>query len=78
MAAKKPSFEEAVARLDEIVKHLEGGDMSLSESLAMFEEGTKLISGCTKLLDEAEQTVVKLKKGADRQPVELPFEDENA
>lgn len=77
MAAKKPSFEEAVVRLDEIVKHLENGDMSLKESLAMFEEGTKLISECTKLLDEAEQTVVKLKKGADRQPVELPFEDGN-
>lgn len=78
MAAKKPSFEQAVARLDEIVKHLENGDMSLSDSLAMFEEGTKLISSCTQLLDEAEQTVVKLKKGADRQPIELPFEDDNA
>lgn len=77
MAAKKPGFEEAVSRLDEIVKHLESGDMSLSESLAMFEEGTKLIVGCTKLLDEAEQTVVKLKKGADRQPVELPFEEDS-
>lgn len=78
MTAKKPSFEQAVARLDEIVKHLENGDMPLSDSLAMFEEGTKLISSCTQLLDEAEQTVVKLKKGADRQPIELPFEDENA
>lgn len=76
MATKKLSFEESVARLDEIVKHLESGDMPLSESLSMFEEGTKLISSCTKLLDEAEQTVVRLKKGADRQPVELPFEEE--
>lgn len=76
MATKKLSFEESVARLDEIVKHLESGDMPLSESLSMFEEGTKLISSCTKLLNEAEQTVVKLKKGADRQPVELPFEEE--
>lgn len=76
MATKKLSFEESVARLDEIVKHLESGDMPLSESLSMFEEGTKLISSCTKLLDEAEQTVIKLKKGADRQPVELPFEEE--
>lgn len=76
MATKKLSFEGSVERLDEIVKHLESGDMPLSESLSMFEEGTKLISSCTKLLDEAEQTVVKLKKGADRQPVELPFEEE--
>ncbi len=77
MAAKKPSFEESVARLDEIVKHLESGDMPLGESLTMFEEGTKLIAECTKLLDEAEQKVVKLKKGADRQPIELPFDEDS-
>ncbi len=75
MAAKKLSFEEAVSRLDEIVKHLENGDLPLSESLTMFEEGTRLIAECTRLLDEAEQKVVKLKKGADRAPMELPFED---
>lgn len=75
MGAKKFSFEESVARLDDIVKHLENGDMPLSESLSMFEEGTKLISACSKMLDEAEQKVVKLKKGPDREPIELPFED---
>lgn len=75
MGAKKLSFEESVARLDDIVKHLENGDMPLSESLSMFEEGTKLISTCSKMLDEAEQKVVKLKKGPDREPIELPFED---
>ena len=75
MGAKKISFEESVARLDDIVKHLENGDMPLSESLSMFEEGTKLISACSKMLDEAEQKVVKLKKGPDREPIELPFED---
>lgn len=75
MGAKKLSFEESVARLDDIVKHLENGDMPLTESLSMFEEGTKLISACSKMLDEAEQKVVKLKKGPDREPIELPFED---
>ena len=40
MGAKKLSFEESVARLDDIVKHLENCDMTLSESLSMFEEGT--------------------------------------
>ena len=75
MGAKKLSFEESVARLDDIVKHLENGDMPLSESLSMFEEGTKLISACSKMLDEAEQKVVKLKKGPDREPIEFPFED---
>lgn len=66
-----------MARLDEIVRHLEKGDMPLNDSLALFEEGTALIRSCEKQLDEAEQKVVKLRKGPDREPEELPFEDEN-
>ena len=76
MAGKKLSFEQSLARLEEIVRHLEKGDMPLSDSLALFEEGTALISGCSSMLDEAEQKVVKLRKGADRAPEELPFESE--
>jgi len=76
MAESKMNFEQSLARLDEIVRHLEKGDMPLQESLQLFEEGTALISSCTKLLDEAEQKVVKLKKGADRAPVETAFEEE--
>ncbi len=78
MASKKMSFEESLGRLDEIVRHLEKGDLPLSESLALFEEGTGLMSACSKMLDEAEQKVMKLRKGADRSPEELPFEDEEA
>ena len=77
MAGKKLSFEQSMARLDEIVRHLEKGDMPLNDSLALFEEGTALIRSCDKQLDEAEQKVVKLRKGPDREPEELPFEDEN-
>jgi exodeoxyribonuclease VII small subunit len=79
MAAKKNplSFEDSLSRLDEIVRHLEKGDLPLSESLALYEEGTALIASCSKMLDEAEQKVVKLKKGPDRSPVELDFEGEN-
>ena len=78
MAAKKQtlSFEDSLGRLEEIVRHLEKGDMPLNDSLALYEEGTGLIASCSKMLDEAEQKVVKLRKGADRQPEELPFEDE--
>ena len=77
MVGKKLSFEQSMARLDEIVRHLEKGDMPLNDSLALFEEGTALIRTCEKQLDEAEQKVVKLRKGPDREPEELPFEDEN-
>ena len=77
MADKKMSFEEALGRLEEIVRHLEKGDLPLSESLKLFEEGSGLLKNCSTMLDEAEQKDVKLKKGEDRQPVELAFEGEN-
>lgn len=70
------SFEQALGRLDEIVRSLESGDMLLSDSLALYEEGTALIKACSKMLDQAEQKVVKLKKGPDRAPIELEFEEE--
>ena len=73
MAKDKMSFEDSVKRLDEIVKLLERGDAPLSESLKLFEEGTSLISNCDTLLNEAEQKVVKLRKGHDVDPEELPF-----
>lgn len=74
MAAKKLSFEEKLARLEEIVAALEKGDAPLADSLKLFEEGTKLAGACTEELDKAEQQVVRLMKGPDGAPVELPFE----
>ena len=78
MAGKKAelSFEQSLSRLDEIVKHLEKGDLPLNDSLALYEEGTALIRSCSKMLDDAEQKVVKLKKGPDLAPIELDFEEE--
>ena len=63
-------------RLDEIVKQLEKGDVPLDASLALFEEGSRLLAACNEMLDTAEQKVVQLKKGSDGAPVELPFETE--
>jgi len=73
----KLSFEQSITRLDEIVKLLEKGDAPLNDSLKLFEEGTALISNCDAMLNEAEQMVVKLKKGPDGEPIELPFEDKD-
>ena len=75
MSGKKVTFEQQLERLEEIVAALEKGDAPLADSLKLFEEGTKLITACTKQLDQAEQQVVKLMKGADGAPVELPFEE---
>ena len=76
MAEKNLSFEEALKRLEEIVGALEKGDVTLSDSMTMFEEGTALIRSCSAMLDSAEQQVVRLKKGPDGAPVELPFDAE--
>lgn len=70
----KMTFEQAVTRIDEIVKALERGDAPLEQSLTLFEEGTNLIKFCGKLLDSAEQKVVRLQKGGDGCPEEAPFE----
>ena len=51
-------------------------DAPLADSLALFTEGTTLIAQCSDELDRAEQQVVKLMKGSDGAPVELPFEEE--
>ena len=74
MSGKAMTFEQQLQRLEAIVAALEKGDAPLAESLALFEEGTKLIGNCSKQLDQAEQQVVKLMKGPDGAPVELPFE----
>lgn len=68
------TFEQSLSRLEEIVRLLERGDAPLGESLGLFEEGAGLVKACSKLLDEAEQKVVQLRKGPDGAPEELPFE----
>lgn len=68
MTAKKLKFEEAMQRLQEIVGKLESGEVSLEESMKLFEEGAKLSSQCYQLLDKAEQQVTQLAK--------IPLEEE--
>ena len=52
--ADKINFEKSMAELEEIVKKLEGGNISLDEMLTYFEKGTKLVADCNKVLDETE------------------------
>lgn len=76
MASKKPSFEEAMSRLEEIVTAMERGEAPLEQSLALFAEGTELLKQCTAMLDKAEQQITKLVKTADGALQEVPFETE--
>ena len=73
---KDMTFEQKMARLEEIVARLEKGDAQLSDSLALFEEGTRLVASCRTELDKAERQVVKLMKGEDGAPVETEFVSE--
>ena len=74
--AERRNFEAKLQRLEEIVTALEKGDAPLAESLALFEEGTRLVGECTRELDRAEQKVVKRVEGPDGAPVEQPLETE--
>jgi exodeoxyribonuclease VII small subunit len=68
------TFESSMKRLEEIVQRLEGGDMPLEESLKAFEEGMKLLSFCSKKLEEVEKKVSLLVKEQDGTSAVRPFE----
>lgn len=77
MAAKKLNFEQSLSRLEEIVDKLESGELALSDSMKLFEEGAGLVASCTKMLDEAEQKVSVFKITESGRVVEQPFEADN-
>ena len=74
--AKAKTFEEQIGELEEIVKKLENGDVSLDESLELFEQGIKLTKGCQKILDTAEKKV-KVLMSDNGEMVEKDFINEN-
>lgn len=76
MNPNNQTFENAMLRLEQIVRAMEKGDVELEESLKLFQEGTELIRRCGKLLDEAELQVKKIMTAPDGSPVEEEFNDE--
>ena len=76
MNEKNKSFEQNMARLEQIVRAMERGDVALEESLKLFQEGTELVHSCNKLLDEAQLQVKKIMTAPDGSPVEEDFIDE--
>lgn len=73
---KNMDFEKQIAELEGIVKTLEGGSISLDESLALFEKGIKLTKSCQKMLDEAEKKVSVLVSDGNGDMVEKDFINE--
>lgn len=67
---KKLSFEESLARLEEIVSQLEQGRLDLLGSLACYEEGVGLLAHCQEVLDSAKRRICVL-RGVDENGVPL-------
>ena len=76
MNPQNKTFEESMARLEQIVRAMERGDVALEESLKLFQEGTELVRSCQKLLDDAQLQVKKSMTAPDGSPVEEDFQDE--
>ena len=70
------TFEQNMQRLEQIVRVMERGEVTLEESLKLFTEGTELVRSCGKLLDDAEMQVKKIVVSADGTPTEEAFTDE--
>ncbi len=58
--SKDPSFEEVYSELESVIAKLEAGDLSLDESLALFQRGMELTKKCTEMLDHAELRIKEL------------------
>lgn len=65
MENKTVSFEQAMTRLEEIVRALESGSATLDDSLKLYEEGIALVRACGTKLDEAEKKIKLLNVSAD-------------
>ncbi|HLA27695.1 MAG TPA: exodeoxyribonuclease VII small subunit [Syntrophales bacterium] len=73
----KEKFEDALKKLEEILRKMETGDLTLEESLRSFEEGIRLSRLCAEKLDEAERRVDILLK-EDEKVVLKPFSGEES
>lgn len=71
-------FEDALKKLEKIVEDLEGGNLSLDDSLAKYEEGIKLSKECSKKLEVARKKVEILLKSEDGSAKLAPFDEDAA
>lgn len=69
-------FESAMKELEGLVERMEKGELTLEESLRMYERGVVLFRTCQQALKDAEQKVQKLSQ-IDGQPALTPLEDED-
>lgn len=71
------TFEDSIKELEDVVNKLERGDVTLDESLTLFEKGIKLSKHCQSKLDEAEKKVKILTTDNNGNITEKDFEVED-
>ena len=69
MAQKNQTFESSLGELEKIVRKLEDGDLSLEESLKLFEDGVRISRECQERLNKAERRIEVLLKDEKGNPV---------
>ena len=74
MSENKENFEKNLKELEEVVRTLESGNVTLDEMLTLFEKGVTLTKNCTSQLDKAEQKINILVKGENGEMTEKEFE----
>jgi exodeoxyribonuclease VII small subunit len=62
------SFEQLYEQLEDITARLEGGDLSIEQSVTLFEQGMKLAQRCQQLLGDVEQRVETLRQAFEGEP----------
>ena len=76
-ATHSTQFEQALQKLEALVKSLESGSLPLEESLTAFQEGVGLVKSCQTLLSQAEQKVDVLLKASVENVETKPFPSES-
>ena len=75
--APAPSFEQAMAELEALVDRMEGGSLSLEDSLAAYRRGAELVTLCRRALGEVQQQV-KVLEGELLRPLESDVDQDDA
>ena len=73
---KEQTYEESMKELEQVVKDLESGELSLDESIKKFEKGMKLSKYCNSLLEDAEKKITVLIENESGELVEEDFKIE--
>jgi exodeoxyribonuclease VII small subunit len=75
-AAEAPGYEQSFARVEELVRELESGELSLKESIRKYEEAIKSMNRCYEMLDDAQKKIEILLKDAEGRLSRQDFEAE--